>query len=236
MLSNESNTGLLVIDFVEFNFNDGIDTVLITFSFWEGQLDALVFDVLNGQFAFEHFLIALHEIVEDETWGNLDIEVSHVIEPTADSRVLSDEVEHLGTSDADVFSGCSLCGVGSLIIEFDQNIMSDLLEINVGLHPWVSSDLINGWSLLAVIAEHFNNKIFKVLTQILSSSFLPVCVEVTLHDQVVEILVFLGLLEWENTLHDNEKNDTYGEHIDLLSIVNFTFLDLWGHICHRTSI
>jgi hypothetical protein len=206
LLSNESYTGLLFIDFIEFNLNDSVDTTLI-FSFY-CHLDALVFHVLNLPFAFEHLLIALHEIVEDETWGNLDIEVGHVIKPILMSGILFDEVEHLSSSHTGVFSGCSLCGVGSLIVKFDQNIVSDFLKITVSLHPWMSSDHVNGWSFLTIVAEHLNNKILEVLTECLSSSFLPVCFKVTLQDKVVEVLILLGFLEWENTLHNNEKNDT----------------------------
>jgi len=70
----------------------------------------------------------------------------------------------------------------------------------------------------------------------LASNLLPVLIKFSLKDEVIEIFVFLGLLEWENTLDDNEKNNTSGEHIDLFTIVSLTFLDLWSHVGHGSSI
>jgi hypothetical protein len=63
-----------------------------------------------------------------------------------------------------------------------------------------------------------------------------ILIKFSLKDKVIEIFVFLGLLEWENTLDDNEKNNTGGEHIDLFTIVSLTFLDLWSHVGHGSSI
>jgi hypothetical protein len=70
----------------------------------------------------------------------------------------------------------------------------------------------------------------------LASNLLPVLIKLSVDDKVVEIFVFLSFLKWENTLDDNEKDDTSREHIDLLSVVGLALLDFWSHIGHGTSV
>ena len=97
-------------------------------------------------------------------------------------------------------------------------------------------DLVNGWSLGWVVAEHFEDQIFEFVGEALSADLVPVLVELTLEDQVVEVLVFLGLLEWEDTLHDDEEDDAGREHVDLLSVVGLAFLDFGSHVGHGASV
>lgn len=97
-------------------------------------------------------------------------------------------------------------------------------------------DLVNGWSLGWVVAEHFEDQIFEFVGEALSADLVPVLVELTLEDQVVEVLVFLGLLEWEDTLHDDEEDDAGREHVDLLSVVGLAFLDFGSHVGHGAPV
>lgn len=125
---------------------------------------------------------------------------------------------------------------GSVLDDLAHDSASGLLDIDALQHPWVVLDLVDGWSLGWVIAEHFEDQIFELVGEALAADLVPVLVELALEDQVVEILVFLGLLEWEDTLDDDEKDDTGGEHVDLLSVVGLAFLDFWSHVGHSTSV
>lgn len=97
-------------------------------------------------------------------------------------------------------------------------------------------DLLDSWSLGWVIAEHFEDQIFEFVGEALAADLVPVLLELALEDQVVEVLVFLGLLEWEDALHDNEEDHTGGEHIDLLSVISFALLNFGSHVGHSTSV
>lgn len=72
------------------------------------------------------------------------------------------------------------------------------------MHPWVVLDLFHCWPLLAVIAKNSEDEVFEIIREILASDLLPVVFNLSREDQVVEVLVFLRLLEWENALDDNE--------------------------------
>ena len=98
------------------------------------------------------------------------------------------------------------------------------------------SDFSDSWSLLSIITEHFDDEVLELIGQVLSTGLLPVSLEVVIEDEAIEVLVFLGLLEGENTLHDNEEDDCSGEQVDLNTIIVFVFLDFWSHVGHGTSI
>jgi len=115
--------------------------------------------------------------------------------------------------------------------------MSHLLHVNISaLHPWMLSDLLDSWSFSSVIAEHFDDEILEIVRQVLSTCLFPVSVVVTIQQQIVEVLVLLGLLKWENTLNDNEKNDSSGEHINLGTVIVLILFNFGCHISHRTSV
>ena len=97
-------------------------------------------------------------------------------------------------------------------------------------------ELLNSRSLASIIAEHLKDKIFEFRGEILTSCLLPILVKLSVQDKVVEVFVLLGFLEWENTLDNDEKDNSYREHIDLLSIVSLAFLDFRSHIGHCTSV
>lgn len=68
--------------------------------------------------------------------------------------------------------------------------------------------LFDGWSLFAIVTEHFEDQIFEIIRKGFTTCFLPVLLEFTLKKQVVEVLIFFSFFEWENALDDNEENDT----------------------------
>ena len=55
-------------------------------------------------------------------------------------------------------------------------------------------------------------------------------------EQVVEVLLFTGLFEWENTLDDNEDDNSDGEKINLSAVIGFALLDFGSHIGHCASV
>ena len=68
----------------------------------------------------------------------------------------------------------------------------------------MSFELVNSWSFVAVVVEHLKDKILKFRGKRLSSNLLPVLLKLVVKDQIVEVLVFLSLFEWENTLDNDE--------------------------------
>ena len=114
--------------------------------------------------------------------------------------------------------------------------MPNLLHVAFGLHPWMSSDLLNSGSVLAIVTEESQDEVLEWLGQALSTGLFPVSGVVTLEEKVVEILVFFGFFEWEDALHDDEQDDACGEHVDLGAIVVLALLNLWCHVCHGSSV
>jgi len=114
--------------------------------------------------------------------------------------------------------------------------VSNLFHVDSGLHPWVGPDLGHSGSVFSIVRKHFEDEVFELVGKILATGLFPVGVVVSLEKQIVKIFVFLCLLEWENTLHNNEKYDAGGKHVDLSSIVGFAFFDLWGHISHGSPV
>ena len=54
--------------------------------------------------------------------------------------------------------------------------------------------------------------------------------------QVVEVLFSAGLLEGEDSLNDDEQNDTEAEQVDLLTIVGLAFLDFGSHVGEGSAV
>lgn len=98
------------------------------------------------------------------------------------------------------------------------------------------SDLIDGGSLFTIIAEHLDDEVLKLSREVLSSSLLPVGFKVVVHNEAIEVLVFLSFLEGKDALHDNEENNRGGEHVDLNTIVILVFLDFRCHVGHGSSV
>lgn len=85
--------------------------------------------------------------------------------------------------------------------------MPNLLHVEFGLHPWMSSDLSDTRSVLAFVTEESQDEVLERLGQVLSTSLFPVGGVISLEKKIVEILVLFGFFEWENALDDNEEDD-----------------------------
>ena len=57
-----------------------------------------------------------------------------------------------------------------------------------------------------------------------------------LQKQVVEVFFLASLLEWENALHNDEENDSDGEHVNILSLVGLALLNLGSHVGHGATV
>jgi len=97
-------------------------------------------------------------------------------------------------------------------------------------------ELSNGWSLVSVIMEHFEDEIFEISGKRLSSNLFPVLLELVVENEVVEVLILLSLFEWEDTLDNDEEDDTGRKYVYLSSIILFSFFDFWSHVGHGSSV
>jgi len=68
----------------------------------------------------------------------------------------------------------------------------------------MSFEFTDGWSFISIIVEHFENKVLEFRRQGLSTYLLPILLKFVVKNQVVKVLIFLCLLEWEDTLHNDE--------------------------------
>ena len=118
-----------------------------------------------------------------------------------------------------------------------EELDAGVLEVeSLGLHPGVGADLLNGGSLVALIAEELENEVLEVLAESLSIDFLEVDIGLALKEQVVEVFLLSCLLEWEDALDNDEKDDSNGEHVDVLALVLLALLDLRGHVGHGAAV
>ena len=60
---------------------------------------------------------------------------------------------------------------------------------------------------VAVIAEELEDEVLEFITQTSAVDLLEVSVVLVREKQVVEVFLLAGLLEREDALHDNEKDD-----------------------------
>jgi len=60
---------------------------------------------------------------------------------------------------------------------------------------------------VAVIAEELEDEVLEFITQTSAVDLLEVSVVLVREKQVVEVFLLAGLLEGEDALHDNEKDD-----------------------------
>jgi len=71
----------------------------------------------------------------------------------------------------------------------------------------MSSDLFDVGAKVAVIAEELEDEVLEFITQTSAVDLLEVSVVLVREKQVVEVFLLAGLLEGEDALHDNEKDD-----------------------------
>ena len=70
----------------------------------------------------------------------------------------------------------------------------------------------------------------------MSSDFFPISIEFIVDYEVVKVLVFLGLLEREDSLHNDEQDNSCRKYVDLSSVVLLSLFDFWSHVCHGSSV
>ena len=75
----------------------------------------------------------------------------------------------------------------------------------------MGSYLLNSGAFLGVVGEKGEDKIFELSAEILAANFGKVSVILTSDEQVVEVLLCTRLFERENSLHDNEEDNSEGE-------------------------
>lgn len=89
---------------------------------------------------------------------------------------------------------------------------ADALRVIIGsVHPGVCAELLHRWSRVAVIAKKFEDEILEGWAQAMAVNLCKISVDFALHKQLVKEFLLAGLLEWEDALHDDEKDDTEGE-------------------------
>ena len=111
-----------------------------------------------------------------------------------------------------------------------------LIVERFGLHPWVGTDLLNSRALITLVTEELENQVLELLTEASAVYFLEIDVSLALEEQVVEVFFLAGLLEGEDSLNDDEQDDSNGEHVDVLALVHLALLDLGGHIGHGATV
>ena len=116
---------------------------------------------------FEIFTIELVQELDDVTWRDVDVVISHVVELEKVKVLgsgLSNELEHvtISTAASDGFLRSIGCLVRSELLELLKDVLSGNLVGNVFLQPWVLPDLLKGWSLLAIIAENAQDQVLEL--------------------------------------------------------------------------
>ena len=69
-------------------------------------------------------------------------------------------------------------------------------------------DLLDSWSLLTVVAEKSEDQVLEIFRKSSSVNLLEVSIVASLEEEVVEVLFLAGLLEWEDSLNNDENYDT----------------------------
>jgi len=116
-------------------------------------------------------------------------------------------------------------------------LCADCLLVEAGLvEPGVCLELVDSVAVAAVVAEELEDHVLEVSAEALAIDLLEVGFDLTGQEQVVEVLLFARLLEWEDALYDNEDDDTDREEIYLGAIVGLALLDLRCHVGHGASV
>ena len=131
----------------------------------------------------------------------------------------------------------SSSGFRLLLVDLSGQYLASLLHIEARLvEPGVLSDLAYGGSLGSIVREQRNNQVLELDREVGGVSLVEVEVVLASRQQVVEVLVGASLLEREDSLHDDEEDDSEREQVDLGAVVGFSFLNLRGHVGKGTSV
>jgi hypothetical protein len=127
----------------------------------------------------------------------------------------------------------------SLLLARDvkQESLSGRFSVEASLvHPGVRTDLVEGWSLSRVVGEETHDEVLELRGEFFTVDLSEVGVELTLDEQVVEVLFGACFFERENSVNQNEEDHSKGEQIYLGTFVLFALFYFWRHICHCTSV
>lgn len=97
-------------------------------------------------------------------------------------------------------------------------------------------ELLHGVALVSIVAEKASDEVLEVSREPITVDLLEVGVHLSSHEEVVEELFLACLLERENTLYDNEKDDSHREEVHLSAVVGFAFLDFRSHVGHGATV
>ena len=105
------------------------------------------------------------------------------------------------------------------------------LSIFLNLHPWMGPDLIDCWSLRTIFGKEFHNKILELVRQTaLFVEFREILVKFSMSNKIVPVIALSCFSKWEKTSYETEDQDTDRKNVNLFSVVNLSFLDLWCHV------
>ena len=98
-------------------------------------------------------------------------------------------------------------------------------------------DFIDSWSLRAVFDKDFHDQIFELVRKTaLCVDLREVLVEFSMSDKIVKVVTFSCLKKWKNASHETEDQDTDRKNVNLFTVVDFSFHDLWCHVALRSNI
>jgi len=201
-------TLFFVIDCISFYCQSQV-LVFLNFSIITIQyIVSLVFIFSKNPFVFEFVAFNIFlDVIEDHTWfdGTRDIIWHNIIESQVCKTFISNKIESFWSSRLHCNSLWVSCWLCSLLRDFRKNIVSYLLHvISSWWHPWVFSNLFNCRTIFSIETKHFDDKVLKVVGQVLTTSLLPISGVISCAKQVVEVLIFLSFFEWEYSLNNNE--------------------------------
>ena len=111
-----------------------------------------------------------------------------------------------------------------------------LFDLQIGFssilsEPRIAPYLVQSDSVLAIESEELEDEVSEGWRQHVGSiNSAPVGIQFIVKNELVKLVIFGGFSEWIYSSHHNEKYYTDGEDVDLFTVVNLSFFDLWGHI------
>ena len=97
-------------------------------------------------------------------------------------------------------------------------------------------DLYYRGPLTPVRIEHLDYEIFELDREVFISDFLPIFLDLLIHNHFVKVIISVSLLERKYSFDNNEKDHSRWKYVYLFSFVSFTFSDFRGHVGLRSFI
>ena len=91
--------------------------------------------------------------------------------------------------------------------------------------------LIDCWSFRTIFGKEFHDKILELVRQTaLFVEFREILVKFSMSDKIVPVIALSCFSKWEKTSDETEDQDTNRKNVNLFSVVDLAFLDLWCHV------